>query len=99
LAEKVYVVHRRAKFRAAPESVERLHRLAAAGTVELVIPYQLAALEGDGRRLSGAVVADLEGHRRLLPAERPLPILRLSMNPRPRLDGDRLGEAGAMTSN
>src|SRR3546814_7440139 len=80
LAEKVYVVHRRAKFRAAPESVERLHRLAAAGKVELVIPYQLAALEGDGRRLSGVVVADLEGHRRLLPADSLLPFFGLSMN-------------------
>ena len=80
LAEKIYVVHRRAKFRAAPESVAQLHRLTESGKVELVIPYQLAGLEGDGRRLSGVVVADLEGRRKLLPADSLLPFFGLSMN-------------------
>ena len=80
LAEKIYVVHRRAKFRAAPESVRQLHRLAENGKVELVIPYQLAGLEGDGRRLSGVTVADLEGHTKLLPANSLLPFFGLSMN-------------------
>ncbi|GAB4395011.1 MAG: NAD(P)/FAD-dependent oxidoreductase [Kiloniellaceae bacterium] len=80
LAEKVYVVHRRAKFRAAPESVDRLHRLAESGKVELVIPYQLAGLEGDGRQLSGVVVADLEGQHKTLPADSLLPFFGLSMN-------------------
>jgi thioredoxin reductase (NADPH) len=80
LAEKIYVVHRRAKFRAAPESVAQLHRLAASGKVELVIPYQLAGLEGDGRRLSGVVVADLDGNTKTLPADSLLPFFGLSMN-------------------
>ena len=80
LAEKIYLVHRRAKFRAAPESVDRLHRLAESGKVELVIPYQLAGLEGDGRQLSGVVVADLEGHRKEIPADYLLPFFGLSMN-------------------
>lgn len=80
LAEKIYVVHRRAKFRAAPESVDRLHRLVEDGKVELVIPYQLAGLEGDGRHLSGVAVADMTGGRRLLPADSLLPFFGLSMN-------------------
>jgi thioredoxin reductase (NADPH) len=80
LAEKVYVVHRRPKFRAAPESVERLHRLAESGKIELVIPYQLAALEGDGRQLSGVVVADMTGVRKLIAADSLLPFFGLSMN-------------------
>jgi thioredoxin reductase (NADPH) len=80
LAEKIYVVHRRAKFRAAPESVDRLRHLAADGRVELVIPYQLAGLEGDGRRLSGVVVADLEGRTKTLPADSLLPFFGLSMS-------------------
>ena len=80
LAETIYVVHRRAKFRAAPESVAQLHRLAGTGKVELVIPYQLSGLEGDGRTLSGVEVADLEGHRKTLPADRLLPFFGLSMN-------------------
>src|SRR5580658_3280322 len=52
LAERVMVVHRRDKFRAAPQSLARLAQLAESGRVELVIPYQLARLEGDGGRLS-----------------------------------------------
>jgi thioredoxin reductase (NADPH) len=80
LAEKIYVVHRRPKFRAAPESVDQLHRLADSGRIELVIPYQLAGLEGDGRRLSGVVVADMAGHARTLPADSLLPFFGLSMN-------------------
>jgi thioredoxin reductase (NADPH) len=80
LAEQIYVVHRRAKFRAAPESVDRLHRLAESGRIELVIPYQLAGLEGDGRNLESVVVADLKGHKRALQADRLLPFFGLSMN-------------------
>jgi thioredoxin reductase (NADPH) len=80
LARKIYVVHRRAKFRAAPESVGRLHRLAEEGRIELVIPYQLAGLQGDGRTLSGVVVTDMEGHGRELPADFLLPFFGLSMN-------------------
>ena len=46
----VAVVHRRNKFRAAPESEARLHALAKAGKVEMVVPYQLASLDGaDGK--------------------------------------------------
>ena len=49
---QVMVVHRRPKFRAAPESAARLQTLADAGKIELVIPYQLAGLEGERRRSS-----------------------------------------------
>ena len=40
------MIHRRDKFRAAPESEARLKALAAAGKIDLVVPYQLARLEG-----------------------------------------------------
>lgn len=46
VAAKIMVVHRRAKFRAAPESVARLEQLTKEGKVEMVVPYQLAGLEG-----------------------------------------------------
>src|SRR3954449_384728 len=61
IAERVMVVHRRPKFRAAPGSAEKLHALAAEGRIELVIPYQLHGLDGreDGQ-LTHVVVADLE---------------------------------------
>src|SRR5512143_2530339 len=56
VAAHVAVVHRRDKFRAAPESVRRLRELVEAGRVELVVPYQLAAVEGADGRLSKVVV-------------------------------------------
>ncbi len=80
VAAQVMVVHRRPKFRAAPESARRLNELADAGKLELVIPYQLAGLEGDGERLSGVVVATLDGDKRTLAADALLPFYGLSMN-------------------
>lgn len=79
LAEKIYVVHRRAKFRCAPESASKLESLAAEGKIELVIPYQLEALEGVNGALSGVVVATLEGEKRTLLADILLPFFGLSM--------------------
>lgn len=79
IAEKVYVVHRRAKFRCAPESAARLEKLAAEGKIELVIPYQLDALEGAGGKLSAVIVKTLEGEARSLPADVLLPFFGLSM--------------------
>jgi thioredoxin reductase (NADPH) len=80
VAERVMVVHRRAKFRAAPESAARLEALAQNGQIELVIPYQLAGLEGEEGTLSRVVVADLDGKRRALEADCLLPFFGLSMN-------------------
>jgi thioredoxin reductase (NADPH) len=80
VAAHVMVVHRRAKFRAAPESAARMDKLAAAGQIELVIPYQLAALEGSGGALDAVIVADLDGRTRRLPADVLLPFFGLSMN-------------------
>ena len=78
VAARVSVVHRRAKFRAAPESAARLDALAKAGTIELVTPYQLSGLEGADGRLSGVRVADLDGAEKLLPADALLAFFGLS---------------------
>ncbi len=80
VASHVMVVHRRAKFRAAPDSVARLHALVEAGRVELVVPCQLKALEGDGTALSAVVVADMDGATRRLEADRLLPFFGLASN-------------------
>jgi thioredoxin reductase (NADPH) len=77
---QVMVVHRRAKFRAAPESARRLDELAAAGRIELVVPYQLHALDGEDGRLAAVIVADLDGRTRRLPADALLPFFGLSQN-------------------
>lgn len=79
VAEKIMVVHRRDKFRAAPESCDRLARLGAEGKIEMVIPYQLHGLEGDGKSLSAVIVQTLEGESKRLEADVLLPFFGLSM--------------------
>ncbi len=81
VARKIYVVHRRPKFRGAPESVARLHALAKDGdVVELVVPYQLDGLEGQDGRLEAVAVKTLDGETRRLEADVLLPFFGLSMN-------------------
>ncbi|MBV9734506.1 MAG: NAD(P)/FAD-dependent oxidoreductase [Acidisphaera sp.] len=80
IAEAIFVVHRRAKFRAAPESAEQLAQAARRGEVELVIPYQLHALHGSDGRLESVEVATVEGETRRLAADRLLPFFGLSMD-------------------
>jgi thioredoxin reductase (NADPH) len=79
VAEKIYVVHRRDKFRAAPESAARLQALAAKNDkIEMVIPYQLHGLEGDNGQISAVIVADLEGAEKRLEADVLLPFFGLT---------------------
>ena len=78
IAERVAVVHRRPKFRAAPQSAAQLQRLAEEGRVDLVIPYQLHALEGSDGQLSAVIVADLAGNTRRLDADCLLPFFGLA---------------------
>lgn len=80
IAEKVYVVHRRAKFRGAPESVARMEALARDGRVELVVPYQLSGLDGADGQLTAVRVATLDGEEKALPADALLAFFGLSMN-------------------
>ena len=77
---RVAVVHRRPKFRAAPESAAQLDAAAQRGEIELVIPYQLHALHGDDGALTEVEVATLQGETRRLPADVLLPFFGLSMD-------------------
>jgi thioredoxin reductase (NADPH) len=79
-AERVTLVHRRTRFRAAPESARRLEHLAAQGRIDLVTPYQLDALEGENGRLEAVIVAGLEGGKRRLEADALLPFFGLSQS-------------------
>ena len=69
VAERVMLVHRRAKFRAAPASVQALLDAAQQGKVDLVTPCQLHGLEGDGATLKAVTVADDTGAVRRLEAD------------------------------
>ncbi len=80
VAAKIFVVHRRPKFRAAPETAAQLDQAAARGEIEMVIPYQLHALHGAAGQLHAVEVADLQGNTRQLEADRLLPFFGLSMD-------------------
>ena len=77
---QVSVVHRRPKFRAAPETAAQLDAAAASGAIEMVIPYQLHGLQGADGVLTGVEVATLKGEVRTLPADVLLPFFGLSMD-------------------
>ncbi len=79
VAAKVTVVHRRPKFRAAPETAAQLDAAAAKGEVEMAIPYQLHGLEGDGSTLTGVVLSTLKGEVKTVPADHLLPFYGLAM--------------------
>lgn len=79
LTEKLYVIHRRPKFRCAPDSASKLEALAKAGKIEMVIPYQLDSLEGADGKLTSVIVSTLEGNKRALPADVLLPFFGLAM--------------------
>ncbi|MHA1539607.1 MAG: NAD(P)/FAD-dependent oxidoreductase [Alphaproteobacteria bacterium] len=80
IAEKVMLVHRRPKFRAAADSIEKLDGLVASGKIELVTPYQLSSLEGENGVLSAVNVATLAGDVKRLEADVLLPFFGLSMD-------------------
>ena len=79
IAKKVYVIHRRDKFRCAPESADKIKQLAAEGKIELVIPFQLDGLEGSDGKLSAVLVKDFDGNVRKLEADYLLPFFGLAM--------------------
>lgn len=80
LAKKIYVVHRRDKFRAAPESYDKMMQIASSGKIEMVIPYQLEGLEGENGQIKSVIVKDLDNNIKNLEADYLLPFFGLSMD-------------------
>jgi thioredoxin reductase (NADPH) len=80
VAKKVTVVHRRPKFRAAPESESKLNKLASEGIIDLAIPYQLEGLKGKEGDLEAVVLKSLEGDLKEIQADALLPFYGLAMN-------------------
>ncbi|MCQ9154683.1 NAD(P)/FAD-dependent oxidoreductase [Acidomonas methanolica] len=78
IAGHVYLLHRRDRFRGAPETLARIEAQVAAGKIEKVVPYQLAGLRGENGRLQAVEVATLDGAARLLDADTLLPFYGLS---------------------
>ncbi|MFM6972148.1 MAG: NAD(P)/FAD-dependent oxidoreductase, partial [Alphaproteobacteria bacterium] len=86
IAKKIYLVHRRDKFRCAPDSSQKLKELANAGKVELVVPYQLEGLTGDKNILQKVIVKDFDNNIKELEADYLLPFFGLAMELGPILD-------------
>ncbi|WP_347938826.1 NAD(P)/FAD-dependent oxidoreductase [Rickettsia oklahomensis] len=80
IANKIYLVHRRDKFTASPESVRQLRNLAETGKIELVIGYQLNALDGNNGELQSVIVRDLQNNTHKLEANILLPFFGLKQD-------------------
>lgn len=80
IAASIHVIHRRPKFRAAPETAAQLDAAATAGEVNLVIPYQLHALHGSAGVLQSVEVIDLDNQTLKIEADILLPFFGLAMD-------------------
>ncbi|MFV9893067.1 MAG: NAD(P)/FAD-dependent oxidoreductase [Anaplasma ovis] len=59
VADSVHVIHRRHSFRCAPNTLRNLEGLAERGQIKLLVPYQLAGLEGNDGILSGVIIRNI----------------------------------------
>jgi thioredoxin reductase (NADPH) len=69
IAKKIYLVHRRSKFRCMPHNFEQVKQLEKDGIVEMVIPYQLHSIDGDNDKLSQVIVSNLDGNTKNLKSD------------------------------
>lgn len=56
ICEQVYMIHRRTSFRAHPLSVQQIHKCIEEKKINLIAPYQLDALIGNGTKLEAVIV-------------------------------------------
>ena len=81
MTSKIYLVHRRNKFKATPDSMNKIHEKVAAGKIDLVIPYQLHKIHGSNGYLNAVEVIGLDNNStKLIEADYLLPFFGLSMN-------------------
>lgn len=78
---KIYLVHRRDSFRARADTLKTLDHFCQLGSVEKIIPFQLAELKETGGTLSHVVVKNLDGVSRTLETDVLLCFYGLSTNP------------------
>jgi thioredoxin reductase (NADPH) len=78
IAKRLTLLHRRDAFRAAPDSVNKMHALVEEGKIDLVLG-QVTALQGSDGALSGAVIKRADGSSVTLACETMLPFFGLTM--------------------
>ena len=71
IVNKIYLIHRREKFRCLPGNMEIINNLVKLGKIEMIIPYQLHSLTGNIEKgiLSHITVSDLETNCKNLDAQ------------------------------
>ena len=80
ITSKLYLIHRREKFRAAPISMAKIQQAIQEERIELIAPYQLHALHGLDSELDSVDVIDLSGNVKNIKVDYLLPFFGLSMN-------------------
>ncbi len=66
IADKVYVIHRRDNFRAAPENIQRMEAHVRTGKIKKIIPFQLDSLNGTDGYIQTVRVRDTDDNIRTL---------------------------------
>lgn len=79
ICNKIYVIHRREKFRCAPESLNKMKDIANNKNIELIIPYQLDSIKGSDDKLNKVLVKDFDNNIKELDADYLLPFFGLAM--------------------
>ena len=61
IAKKIYLIHRRNKFRCHAKSEQDLYKLATENKIDMLIPYQLHSVDGQNNTLQSVTVKTLSG--------------------------------------
>ncbi len=86
ITNSLTIVHRRPKFRCAPDSARKLKSLADQGKLTIATPYQLSKLQGNAQKLEAVDVIDFDGIVKTLKCDILIPFFGLSMDLGPILD-------------
>lgn len=77
IAAELTLIHRSTEFRGAPDSTEKVMKLAAEGKIRLLLNTNIAAVHGDGQ-LSGVEVVSQDQSTETIPADDLIPLFGLS---------------------
>lgn len=78
--KKIYLVHRRSKFNAKPESLKKAEKISITGKLEFVLNYQIDRLIGNGSKLEEVLLKDLDGNKKSILVDNLLLCFGLSQN-------------------
>lgn len=62
IAEKIYIIHRRNKFRASQSSIQEMQKLAEQGRIEIITPCQLKDIKGQNGIISSIIISEEDGN-------------------------------------